>query len=67
MDILLKSILIGVIPDVIFLSLFIIYSKKIQTRRVIFFILLLIDYIVTLIIFKYQTLRFGYNGYYSVA
>ena len=56
MDIMIKSILIGVIPDVIFLSLFIIYSKKIQTRRVIFFILLLIDYIVTLIIFKYQTL-----------
>ena len=56
MNILLKSLLIGIIPDVIFLSLFVIYAKKIETKRILFFILLLIDYIITLIIFKYQTL-----------
>lgn len=56
MDILIKSLLIGIIPDVIFLSLFIIYAKKIETKKILFFILLLIDYIVTLIILKYQTL-----------
>ena len=49
----MKSLLIGIVPDVIFLSLFIIYTKKIETKKILFFILLLIDYIVTLIILKY--------------
>ena len=52
----LMSFFLGILPDVIFLSLFIIFAKSIKTKRTILFILLLIDYIATLIIYRYQTL-----------
>lgn len=52
--IVLLSILLGLIPEVLFITLFLMFSKNLKSKRIMLFILIGISYIVSMFIQKYK-------------
>lgn len=48
------SIILGLIPEVLYFTLFLVYTKNLKTKRLKLFILLAIGYIVLIMICRYQ-------------
>lgn len=50
----LLSILLGLIPEVLFITLFLMFSKNLKNKKIILFILIAISYIISMFIQKYN-------------
>ena len=50
----LLSILLGLIPEVLFITLFLIFTKNLKNKRIILFLLIGISYIISMFIQKYK-------------
>lgn len=54
----LFSILVGTIPDCLFFTFFIIFTKKLTSKKILLFFLILIGYIIFLMICRYNLLLY---------
>lgn len=50
------SLILGMLPEVLFLSLFIIYFRKLESKRLKLFLLLVVGYIALVMLCRYQLL-----------
>ena len=48
------ELLLGQIPEAVFVALFMVFSKNIKTKRIIFLIITVVDYVLLIYTFKYN-------------
>lgn len=60
------SMLLGMIPEVLYFTLAIIYTKNIKTKRIKLFLLIALSYILCIMIIKYELLFYVLFIFYII-